>query len=197
MSAVLGEHPDYLLVALYPRHDSKNDKEENIKIDSYAMALSRQHLLLSACLPCRLLLPGRREHSAVCCVRFCSGRLQAVLLCLRYLDAAVAIRAWFVPLLRCAQEKSRLKKKEKTEQRKKNNLRGTIRNKKNPRRQLRAERSLKGQRTTEGGHRRHQFFIESFVRKGWYSKTPQGGANLQRCVYKRPSQATVAECGRC
>ena len=36
-----------------------------------------------------------------------------------------------------------------------------------------------------------------YVFKGEFSRTPQGGVNLQRCVYKRPSQATVAERGRC
>ena len=40
-------------------------------------------------------------------------------------------------------------------------------------------------------------FIYIAVDKDWFSITPQGGANLQRYVYKRPSQATVAECGRC
>ena len=33
--------------------------------------------------------------------------------------------------------------------------------------------------------------------KGLYSRTPQGGANLQRCAYTRSSKATAAECGRC
>ena len=69
--------------------------------------LSAKHLFLSAGLRCRIccLVDTTMPLYVLCCS--VQGRLQAVVLCLRYVHTAVAIGAWFVPSLtsRCPQKK--------------------------------------------------------------------------------------------
>ena len=117
---------------------------------------------------------------AYCCTRYvlcCSahGRVQAVLLCLRYLDT-VAIGAWFVPSPRGVRRRFKTKTKtkrgkkrgEKIQEKNRKTMKissvpGSVRKKQFPRRQSRAESRLAesrliGQRSAEGGRRRHQVF---------------------------------------
>ena len=72
-------------------------------------ALGKLNLLLSACMRCRTLVDTNVLLYILCCS--VQGRLQAILLGLRYVDtAAVAIGAWFVPSW-CAQKKKGSKTK--------------------------------------------------------------------------------------
>ena len=120
------------------------------------VALSRQHLFLSACASrCRTLLSGRHQRAAVCTLCSVQGRLQVVLLCLRYEDTAVAIGAWFVSSLRGVYRRGGSKTNKQKKKRKTKSVHGSTPKKTFRRRQLLAESNLRGQRTAEGGRRRH------------------------------------------
>ena len=89
--------------------EGTTEKEGKYKHKYSCIALSNTWLALSCLLACVVALWSTQTY---CCYEYvlcCSvqGRLNAVLLCLRYVDT-VAFGAWFVPSW-CAQKKSRFK----------------------------------------------------------------------------------------